>query len=63
MESIILDGKTYKLKDLPTEGQLLARHATATTAHIKKLEARLAIAQTAQSSYVDRLRQIANKKA
>lgn len=63
MESITLDGKTYKLEDLPSEGKLLARQATATQAHIKKLEARLAIANTAQSSYVDRLRKLATKTA
>ncbi|WP_179397149.1 DUF6447 family protein [Marinobacter sp. ANT_B65] len=63
MESITLDGKTYKLEDLPSEGKLLARQATATQTHIKKLEARLAIANTAQSSYVDRLRKLATKTA
>ncbi|MBU2954470.1 DUF6447 family protein [Marinobacter sp. F3R08] len=63
MESITVDGKTYKLKDLSTEGRLLARQASATNDHIKRLEARLAVARTAQSSYVDRLKSIAGKKA
>lgn len=63
MDSITVDGKTYNLKDLPTEGRQLARQASATNDHIKKLEARLAIARTAQSSYVDRLKTITAKKA
>jgi uncharacterized protein YdbL (DUF1318 family) len=63
MNSITVDGKTYELKDLPTEGKQLARQASATNDHIRKLEARLAIARTAQSSYVDRLKAITTEKA
>jgi len=61
MDSITVDGKTYKLENLSTEGRQLAQQASATSGHIKKLEARLAIARTAQSSYLDRLKDIAGK--
>ncbi|MCK0163721.1 DUF6447 family protein [Marinobacter sp. S6332] len=63
MDSITLDGKTYKLDSLPEEGRQLAHQASITNTHIKKLEARLSIARTAQHSYLDRLRNIADKKA
>lgn len=56
MENFTLDGKTYSIDDLPEEVQKLARHATATTKHIQKLEARTSIARTAQALYVEQLR-------
>lgn len=62
MESITVEGKTYRLDDLSTEGKQLALQASATNEHIKKLEAKLAIARTAQSSYVNRLKAIADQK-
>ncbi|GAA3588998.1 MULTISPECIES: hypothetical protein [Marinobacter] len=56
MEKFTLDGKTYSLSDLPEEAQRLARQAAMTSELIQKLEARTAIAKTAQARYLDSLK-------
>lgn len=56
METFTLDGKRYNIDELPEDAQRLARQAALTTELIEKLEARAAIARTAQARYVDHLK-------
>lgn len=56
METFTLDGKRYNVDELPEEAQRLARQAALTSELIEKLEARAAIARTAQARYIDYLK-------
>lgn len=56
METFTLDNKRYNLDDLPEEARKLARQAAMTNELIEKLEARTAIARTAQARYVGHLK-------
>jgi uncharacterized protein YdbL (DUF1318 family) len=57
MKSITLDGKTYELDKINPQGQEIARQAGVASDLVRKLEARLAIARTAQGQYAENLRQ------
>ncbi|MBU2875746.1 hypothetical protein [Marinobacter salexigens] len=56
MEKFTLDNKSYNLDELPEEARKLANQAALTSEFIEKLEARIAIARTAQARYVEHLK-------
>jgi len=63
MENFTLDNKRYNLDELPEEARKLARQVALTVELIEKLEARTAIARTAQARYVDHLKASIDKAA
>ncbi len=57
MKTVTLDGKTYELDKINPQARELARQAGVAANLVRKLEARLAIARTAQGQYAEDLRQ------